>query len=170
MATAACNVEPAFTPIPVSPANLRSALPEVERRGESMVRDDEGHAQIITSSTQVNLPPELPRTEQLTTSVGNLGWQCSSQDHSRPCDLNGRALHPRVLVQTGSYLAPQWDSIGLTTLGVVVVGGVIGGEVYCFANCGTGGKTALVVVDVVSLALGTVVVIAFVAAIDHGMR
>ena len=171
IATSACSVDPVYAPIAVSPANLRSALPEVESRGKSMVRDDDGHAQIITSVTAVELPHEPPLTTgRSSTNVGILVWECSPQDPSRACSLNGRTLHPRVLIQTGSSYAPRWGTIGAVTLGAVVVGGVVGGEIYCFANCGTDGKIGLVVVDVVAVAIATVVVIAFLEAIDHGMR
>ena len=169
--TTACSVDPVFTRIPVSPANLRSALPEVESRGESMVRDDDGHPQNITGVTGVELPHEPPLTTgPSSTNVSVLAWECSPQDPSRACSLDGRTLHPRLLIQTGSSYAPRWGTIGAVTLGAVVVGGVVGGEIYCFANCGTDGKIGLVVVDVVAVAIGTIVVIAFLEAIDHGMR
>ena len=98
-------------------------------------------AQTPAPTQQTGSVTRLPLTTgRSSTNVGILVWECSPQDPSRACSLNGRTLHPRVLIQTGSSYAPRWGTIGAVTLGAVVVGGVVGGEIYCFANCGDLGR------------------------------
>lgn len=170
IALAGCDREPIMAPDPVSPADLRASLPELKKTGSTIVKDDEGRPQIIRSSMNVELLSE-PEKTHTQMYVSTLVDSCERKDAGPPCLLDGRTKHPLVYVDSGdAYYRPQWGAIGAATLGLGLLGGVVVAEGYCFANCGTGGKIALVTVDVVAVVVGTLATLAFLAAVERGLN
>lgn len=166
---AGCDREPIMSPVPVSPVDLRNALPEVQKTGGSVVKDDDGKSQIVRAGDDVELLPE-PEKTRTQMSLSTLVSTCLPNDAPH-CALDGRVKHPLVYVDSGNaYYNPHWGTIGAAALGLGLVGGVVAAETYCFVNCGTGGKIALVTVDVVGAVVGTIAVLGFFAAVAHGMN
>ena len=167
---AGCDVQPSYAPVAVSAADLRNALPEIKQRGQSMVTDDQGTPHEINGSTQVEYRPEPP-DHGVITNIGIIEGQCLPFTIPHPhCELDLHRRPPFVYAQNGNTYNPRWDSIAAVTLGLGVLGGIVGLEAYCFENCGTGGKIALVSVDVVSVVVGAIVVVVFAGAVARGMN
>ncbi len=164
---AGCHAEPSYTAVAVSPAELRASLPEVSARGATMVHDDHREVRRIGSGATVELAPE-PGLARTSMSVGVLAAQCASSHPASPpgvCDLDNRSKHPSIQIETATYWRPEWDKIGPMTLLLLGTGAIVGGEAYCFSKCGTGGKVALVTVDVAALVTAALVVTTVVAAL-----
>jgi hypothetical protein len=168
---AGCDTVPSYAPVIVSPAALRSALPELKQTGQSMVQDDHGQPHPIYGVLKIEYAPE-PRANHVVTDLFTIERQCLPPTIPHPnCELDKHQVAPRVYVQNGTTQNPNWNSIGSWTLGIGVTGGVVGLEAYCFADCGTGGKIALASVDVVVVATGVVVIILLAEAFGrHGMN
>jgi hypothetical protein len=157
-----CDRIPNYAPAPVSPAELRNALPDAWVKGAT-IRTADGRSPLITWNSDVELPRE-PKHDTVKTSIGKLRSSCEPTRSSPDgiCELDGRKANANVFVTTGYTYQPEWESVGRYALLGVLAGGAVAGEAYCFAECDSGGKVALVVTDVAVPLVAAIVVFAFI--------
>jgi hypothetical protein len=141
---AACETVHTHTRVTVAPEALRAAIAAPETTASATVRDDAGNDVRLDRIDGVLLPEDPPLAAKYT---GLAEFTTACKDPSQPCELEQRHAHIRLQIRTGTEHHLETGKIASGLL----IGGVAGGEVYCFAKCSTAVKITLGAVDVASI-------------------
>jgi hypothetical protein len=164
IAVTGCDRLPVYAPVTVSPGELRDSFARFTPETDTTISAVDGRSHALSRWNEVELPSE-PAHERLTTHVQQLRNSCEPTKiyPDESCELDDRKANAIVFVDTGRYTySPAWESVGRYALLTALAGGVIAGEVYCFADCDTSGRVALGITDVVVPLVAVIVVFTFI--------